>query len=207
MQTATTLYFPIDQPKNQLHFSRALQKKIKNIDVARPIIFLCIGSDRATGDSLGPIIGEQLEHRLRQLSGSGSRHIQKKVTIYGTLQQTVHAGNLSVVLSEIYDHYENPFVIAIDASLGVPDHIGYVTLGEGCLRPGIGVRHKLPSAGDIHITGIVNHSTDNNHLTLQTTRLNTVVELSTFISEGILEALHVRSSFQCPQKRHFINIF
>lgn len=50
--------------------------------------------------------------------------------------------------------------------------------GTGSLRPGIGVSRSLPAAGDIHITGIVNHSGSNNHLTLQTTKLLTVAELA-----------------------------
>jgi putative sporulation protein YyaC len=178
----------------------------------RPLIFLCIGSDRATGDSLGPIIGQQLHSVLKR---------QKKAEVYGSLEQTVHAGNLSETLANIHNRYENPFIVAIDASLGIPEHMGYITLGKGCLHPGIGVNRHLPPAGDIHITGIVNQSIGNNHMTLQTTRLATVVELADFISQGILEVLqdhfplshgkssswlHGRPSLQCPEKRHFINI-
>ena len=110
------------------------------------------------------------------------------------------------ILSLPYNRYSDPFIIAIDASLGVSEHIGFVTLGTGSLRPGIGVSRSLPAAGDIHITGIVNHSGSNNHLTLQTTKLLTVAELAGFITQGILNALHVRPSLQSPQKRHLIDI-
>ena len=40
----------------------------------RPIIFLCIGTDRSTGDSLGPIVG----HKLRNLKITN-------IFIYGSL--------------------------------------------------------------------------------------------------------------------------
>ena len=162
----------------------------------RPIVFLCICSDRATGDCLGPIIGEQLSSVLS--AGNRRNGSQKqKAAVYGSLRHTVHAGNLSDTLSSIYNRYSDPFIIAI---------IGFVTLGNGSLRPGIGVSRSLPAAGDIHITGIVNHSGSNNHLTLQTTKLLTVAELAGFITQGILNALHVRPSLQSPQKRHLIDI-
>ena len=35
-----------------------------------------------------------------------------------------------------------------------------MTLGSGPLKPGLGVKKKLPEVGDLHITGIVNSSHD-----------------------------------------------
>ena len=52
--------------------------------------------------------------------------------------------------------------------------------------------HKqLPSVGHIHITGIVNVSGVLEQLTLQTTRLSTVVFLADTIVQGILEMIPV----------------
>ena len=71
--------------------AHVLKKCIGQID--RPwkeIIILCIGSDRITGDSLGPLIGQQL-----------SRHRWKNIHIYGTLDTPVHALNLESVLADI----------------------------------------------------------------------------------------------------------
>lgn len=195
--TNTSFYFSPSHTKSYSKFCRTLQNMIPTSG-KRQIVFLCIGSDRATGDSLGPIVGQQLAWALGH---------HEKAVVYGSLHQTVHAGNLAETLAKIHNRYHHPFIIAIDASLGIPEHIGYVTLGSGHLRPGIGVSHQLPEAGDIHITGIVNHSTGNNHLTLQTTKLFTVMELSGFIANGILEALHVRPALQRPQESHFVNIF
>lgn len=192
-------YFAIDNKKNLNAFSKELQNKFSMTEADRPFVFLCIGSDRATGDSLGPLVGQRLFDALKKAP--------KKAAVYGTLYQTVHAGNLASTLTEIQNRFYHPYVIAIDASLGISEHVGYVTLGNGSLRPGIGVSHSLPAAGDIHITGIVNHTTPNNHLTLQTTNLLTVMELAGFIAEGILHALHAGSPLQRTKKRHLINIF
>ena len=81
--------------------------------------------------------------------------------------------------------YEDAFIIAIDASLGKSYHIGYITLGEGSLKPGAGVDKNLPAVGDIFITGIVNFSGLLDNLLLQTTRLNVVMSMADQISLAI----------------------
>lgn len=218
-----SLYFSATHPNAKRQFCLALRNKLLSVDSGRTLIFLCIGSDRATGDSLGPLVGQRLSLWLPHVSSrpetSSSQTpwrlsdpgispcCHQKTAVYGTIRQTIHAGNLANTLTDLHNRFENPYIVAIDASLGIPEHIGLVTLGSGSLRPGIGVSHVLPEAGDIHITGIVNHSTHNNHQTLQTTHLSTVMELASFIAEGILEALHVGTSLQSPQKSHLVNIF
>ena len=86
----------------------------------------------------------------------------------------------------IRKQHPKALVIAIDASLGQKKHLGYVTIGNGSLYPGAAVQKNLPPVGDIHITGIVNTSGMLEHLTLQTTRLSTVIALADTITEGIL---------------------
>ena len=49
------------------------------------IMFLCIGTDRSTGDSLGPLVGHML--RSRRLKGAA---------VIGTLDKPVHAMNLDL---------------------------------------------------------------------------------------------------------------
>ena len=57
------------------------------------LVFLCIGSDRVTGDCLGPYIGHQLlEHLNTDTHG---------VYVYGTLKSPVHALNLSRISRQI----------------------------------------------------------------------------------------------------------
>ncbi|MGF7145213.1 putative sporulation protein YyaC [Anaerotaenia torta] len=134
----------------------------------RSIIFLCIGSDRATGDCLGPIIGYKLVKYMKY----------HNYHVYGTLEEPVHAKNLKDTIAMIYRKHQDAFVIAIDASLGRSDHIGYITLGEGPLKPGAGVDKELPAVGDIFITGIVNFSGMLDNMLLQTTRLNVVMMMA-----------------------------
>lgn len=140
------------------------------------IVFLCIGSDRMTGDCLGPYVGFLL-----------SRRDIRGASVYGTLEHPVHALNLPKTAADIRTRHPDALVIAIDASLGEKKHLGYVTIGNGALYPGAGVQKELPPVGDIYITGIVNISGLLEQLTLQTTRLSTVMYLADTITQGILD--------------------
>lgn len=172
-----TFYFNIEKNDTD-DFADALYDLLtKQLSNGQEIILLCVGSDRATGDCLGPIVGYKL----------GMHH--PDILIYGSLKHPVHAKNLDETILYLKKQHPGAFVIAIDASLGVPEHIGYVTLGNGPLKPGIGVDKNLPSVGNLYITGIVNSSGLGGHSRLQTTRLGMVMRLADFISDGILMAL------------------
>lgn len=146
---------------------------------SQPLVFLCIGTDRATGDCLGPLIGYKLE-----------AYSPVPVHVLGSLDQPAHAKNLTDVLSYIEQELPSAFVIAIDACLGVPAHVGYITLSDSGLKPGEGVKKALPQVGDIAITGIVNHTQyRNSMMMLASTRLSVVMSLADIIYQGILYAL------------------
>ncbi len=173
-------YFNSNEHYELFDFSRILYDLIiKNKKQDKPIVFLCIGTDRATGDSLGPIVGYKLMKRFKE-----------NIILYGTLNQPVHAQNLSETVDGIYRNFPDAFIIAIDASLGSSRHVGYITLGEGSLLPGVGVNKDLPCVGDLFITGIVNLSGVLNDMLLQTTRLNIVMNLADFIFNGINYCYH-----------------
>ena len=152
------------------------------------LVILCIGTDRVTGDSLGPLVGYQL---------CASRN---NFHIFGTLEHPVHAINLTDTLERIYSIYQNPYIIAIDASLGTKEHIGYVTLKQGPLKPGQGISKDLPEIGDLSITGIVNLSGHPGSFLLQSTRLYTVMNMAECITLGINHAEDYFPPLQAAEK-------
>ncbi len=167
-------YFNPGNKNSYSDFCNSLSLLLANNNAdTRDIVIICIGSDRATGDCLGPLVGNRLIK------------CGLPVSVYGTLDSPVHARNLSETLDKIHRYHYNPLIIAIDASLGNSRHVGYVTLGKGALKPGTGVEKDLPQVGDICITGIVNVSGMINQMLLQTTRLNLVMQLSDFIYNGL----------------------
>ncbi|MBU4534126.1 MAG: spore protease YyaC [Eubacteriales bacterium] len=145
----------------------------------RPIVLLCIGTDRSTGDSLGPLVGSLL-------SATG----QNLFSVYGTLEEPVHATNLEQVMAVIRETYQNPYIIAVDACLGNQENIGYVNIVDGPLKPGAGVKKTLPSVGELHITGVVNVGGFMEYMILQSTRLNIVMQIAHVITDGIKQTIY-----------------
>ncbi|MCT4784584.1 MULTISPECIES: spore protease YyaC [Exiguobacterium] len=142
----------------------------------RPIVLVCIGSDRSTGDSLGPLVGTFLEEK-----------IVRNLYVYGTLTKPVHALNLVETLHEIQTRFHRPLIIAIDACLGRLSSVGYIFFSEGPLAPGAGVQKELPAVGEYNIKAVVNVSGFMEMMILQNTRLHLVYELARFITEGFAE--------------------
>ncbi len=138
------------------------------------VVILCIGTDRSTGDSLGPLIG----YKLKEMN-------TVNFTIFGTLDRPVHAMNLDEYVNSLQRFYRNDLVVAVDASVGHKEHIGYVTLGKGALKPGLGVSKELRAVGDIFITGIVGSCGNYDPLMLQSVRLSVVMNLADCISSSI----------------------
>lgn len=144
------------------------------LELNRPIIFFCIGTDRSTGDSLGPLIGYKLKYFSKN-----------NFYIYGTLENPIHAKNIAYMLNEIKSKFQNPYIIAIDSCLGSLNNIGKVFIQKKPLIPGLALNKELPPVGEMSITGIVNVSGSFEFLVLQNTRLNTVMNLADSISKGI----------------------
>lgn len=145
--------------------------------LTRPLAIVCIGTDRSTGDALGPLVGTMLK--------------EKNMTyfhVYGTLEEPIHAVNLEEKIDAVRSIHENAFMIAIDACLGRLKSVGAITISQGPVRPGAGVNKQLPPVGDLHITGVVNVSGFMEFFVLQNTRLHLVMNMAKTIANGIYEA-------------------
>lgn len=177
IKPVNSLYFNPFEPYGLESFSECLADFfLCSLKKGQALVFLCIGSDRITGDSLGPIIG----HLLKK---SGCRAF-----IYGDLSSPVHAGNLVQTMNRIRFIHGNAFIIAIDASVGRSSHVGCVSISNTSLFPGSGVGKHLPSVGNISITGIVSSFSPDSASFLNEIRLHSVFLLSDFIFEGIKKA-------------------
>jgi putative sporulation protein YyaC len=145
----------------------------------RQRLVICIGSDRSTGDSLGPLVGAY----LKQLS-------LPRTSVWGTLADPVHALNLEQYTKRLKNDLAQPLVIAVDASLGKPGSVGLIEVGRGPLMPGAGVNKKLPPVGHIYLSGIVNLGGFMEQMVLQSTRLFHVFEIAMVIARGLQRALN-----------------
>lgn len=138
----------------------------------RPVL-LCIGSDLATGDSLGPMVGTLL------------RESGFSLPLYGTLDRPVHAVNLPEVAAEIREKHPDSIVIAIDAALGTTKEIGRLQLHRKALCPGGAVEKNLGQVGDLAITGVVNVG-GVGLASIYTVRLRLVWRMARVVSRALL---------------------
>lgn len=130
-------------------------------------VVVCVGTDRSTGDALGPLTGTLF-----------SETNPKHMAVYGTLHDPIHAKNLNEKLKAIKSKYHNPFIIAIDACLGKSSSVGYIIANKGPLKPGAALNKSLPQLGDVHITGVVNIGGFMEYSVLQNTRLSIVKDMA-----------------------------
>lgn len=175
-------------PQAVTHFTKHLLDAVLHFSHQREVVCVCIGTDRSTGDALGPLVGSKLE----RLNPRG-------LTVFGTLDNPVHAVNLEDILQLIKLEYPDTTVIGIDACLGQLSSVGHLHLGFGPLKPGTGVNKKLPEVGHLHITGIVNVGGFMEYFVLQNTRLSTVMKMADTIASSLyLTATRLRDRGHTP---------
>ncbi|HKM42860.1 MAG TPA: spore protease YyaC [Limnochordia bacterium] len=144
---------------------------------------VCVGTDRSTGDALGPFIGSALVKRQEE------GLLPSSVAVHGTIHHPVHALNLDETIGRINQDGRESTIIAIDACLGRVKSIGYISVKKGPLHPGTGVSKQLPTVGHYHIIGVVNVAGFMEHVVLQNTRLSLVMQMADVITEALTMCL------------------
>ena len=169
-------YFSPDNASTTL-FSATLNNHIAYLNKKyEDLVLLCIGTDKITGDCLGPLVGSKLKQR------------NFPYPLYGTLEKPLHAGNLTEHLPEITNTHPDACILAIDAAVGSKNHIGLISLSCQPLFPGKGVSRPLSPVGNISITGIINECSASSEMLLPYTSLYLVDKLAEFICRGILNS-------------------
>lgn len=130
---------------------------------------LAIGSDRTTGDCLGPLVGDFL-------SGVGP------FVVHGTLDEPLHAANMADVL-----HRVEGYTIAIDAALGDP--VGGISVRRGALAPGAAFGRELPHVGDVAISALVCEAGPLGFERLRSVRLGFVRDVAHSVAVGLAAAV------------------
>ena len=153
--------------------SEVLTRFIGEIDV--PPVIVCIGSDLAIGDSLGPITGTLIYRKFNNFPAY----------IYGTLRSPVTAKEIKYITKFLRQTHPNSKIIAIDAAVGEDSDIGLIKISDGPLRPGSGANKRLHAIGDVSILGIIAKKSTFCYSQLNLTRLNTVYMMAEIISEAV----------------------
>jgi putative sporulation protein YyaC len=151
-------------------------------------VIVCIGSDRVTGDCLGPLTGHFLTTRYNV-----------PAFVYGTLDSTVTAKNLVSTIGFISARHPRSKILVVDASIGPLETVGCITAGKGGILPGSGCGKNLPLTGDFSITAVVTHDSENAQIMLQNTKLSFVYQMSELIAKSINDSVRVLRSLIIPE--------
>lgn len=155
----------------------------------REIVFVCLGTDKLLGDSFGPMIGQMLQERGIP-------------NVYGTLSAPCHSGNWRQHLELIDFNHDNPFIIAIDASVGKFEKYkaGEIHIGVGGVRLGTAVNNQgsSPMIGNLYIAGEVTWEGDNKMQTFENLRtlvpVSLIYGMSKAVSDSLVEVLSSRQN-------------
>ncbi|MEJ8306063.1 spore protease YyaC [Saccharibacillus sacchari] len=125
------------------------------------LLFLCIGTDRSSGDAFGPLVGSQLK-------AAGFPYV------IGTLEEPCDATNLELVVAALPAGLK---IIAFDACLGKPGSIGKLLATRTALTPAGSMKGSFAPVGDYSIAAVVNIHGPKPYQALQTASLGLVLQL------------------------------
>jgi len=169
------------------NFTKEFNKFIyeyKNNDYS-DIIFLCIGTDRITGDAYGPLVGNKLTRLFENINN-------EKITVIGTLKKPLNAINIKEVLKDIKSKTEKPYIIAIDSAFSKKENIGKIILSNSGMYIGKGLNKKSDKIGNISIKGVVAKDykiPKVNFAILQNTSLGLIMDLADYTADNIFEVI------------------
>lgn len=143
-------------------------------ELTAPPVILCIGSDLAVGDSLGPVTGTMLR-RKGEFVGY----------VYGTLKNPVTAKEVKYVDSFLRKTHPGSKIIAVDAAVGDENDVGLIKVIDAPLKPGSGANKRLGRVGDISVLGIVARKSAFSYSLINLTRLNVIYNMAEVISGAI----------------------
>lgn len=147
------------------------------------IIFLCIGTDRITGDTFGPLVGYKLKNILK---------CNKYINVLGDLNKTVSNENILEIIEYIKNNYKNPFIVSIDSALSISKNVGDIIVQDKGIYLGSCVRNNGVYIGDMNIQGVVGKNTcdsNKNFKLLQNTNLGIVMNMADTVATGIISAM------------------
>ena len=150
---------------------------------ATPVI-VCVGSDLAIGDSLGPIAGSMLKYKTQG----------NPAFIYGTLSSPVTAKEIKYLRAFLKDAHPKSPVIAVDAAVGEENDVGLIKVNDQPLKPGSGASKDLGKFGDITVMGVVAEKSIGNYALLHSTRLRLVYKMAEQISDALASVLWERKA-------------
>lgn len=135
------------------------------------VVFVCVGTDRSTGDAFGPLMGTVLQ----QLAFPH---------VVGTLAMPCDAYKVEQAVQQLPSH---KLIIAIDACLGNEKTVGSFIIREGPIQPGAATGRRLPPVGHYSIAAVINENGPKAYWKIQNTSLFTVLGMVAILRQAVIE--------------------
>lgn len=154
---------------------------LQNRESFSNIVFVCIGTKKLIGDSIGPVIGENLKKFENEF-----------IHVYGTMQNNVNFINGKEIIEEIYRKYKEPYLITIDAALSNTNKRGDIVLGSGYMKIGKALNKSVCFFSNINIKCVIGNyhkSKEENLRELRSVRVSEIYRASRIVTEGVKNSL------------------
>lgn len=169
----------------EYEFAQLIYSETENKQINK-IIFLCIGTDRITGDCLGPLVGSKLKEIYKQ---------NEFVEIIGDIYNPINALNINKEIEKINKSSNENLIISIDSTLAEKSKIGKIFIQKAPITIGKGLHKKSQlKVGNISIKGVVApnyNSRKYNFMALQNVPLSRVMHIVDKITLGICNTINV----------------
>ncbi len=142
------------------------------------VVVVCIGSEKIAGDSLAPLVGDELRERYAV-----------KNFVYGTTDESINGRNYDEWLEFVAEVHKGAKILAVDAGLGAVASVGKIRLTSGVV-PKKAVTGGGKTVGDAGIVGIVGEVSDNPLGALLTVSADEVQKMAEKIAFVIFSALY-----------------
>ena len=165
-----------------INFVNEFENKLQDLKEGYSnIIFLCIGSGKIIGDSIGPFIGKRLKEVENEI-----------VQVYGTTDNMVNFVNAKEIIESIYSSYEKPYLINVDSTLSNSRGSGDIVLEKGYIKLGKALNKTICFYSNVNIKCIVgkNYNQITKNLEeLNNVKLPDIVNMSSIVTYGIKKVL------------------
>ncbi len=149
------------------------------------LVVLCIGSDKISGDSLGPLVGGLLREKYRL-----------PCPVYGTEKAPVNGVNLPEYREMLTRFHPEAAVIAVDAAVGLKSELGNIKIRNGGVKAGGAVAAPHKALGRIGVLGVVAEKGNNPLEALLATPFALVEALAERIARAVALLIYRLSGLQ-----------
>lgn len=171
-------------------FSNILKNNKRN----KNLIFLCIGTNKVIGDSIGPLVGTNLKRDFKNnMKFKEDYNIEVNcIKIFGDMINNVSYNNIEENIQNIKNTIQDSYVIVIDSALSTENNIGKIFVYNKGLKYAESLKRDKEIIGDMSIKVVVGKNAQNrfkNFKILKNISSQRVIMLSNIVSKGIIDAM------------------